>query len=101
MGLVSKTTPERIVVPHEPGQWFEFRPPSYGQWLAAIKQDNNVGVLKSSITAWSYGGAVTDEAILDLDVKTTTWAVGVVMKLAGGKDEAQGNASAPGSKATT
>lgn len=99
MALVSRLAAKRVEIPHEPGQWMEFKPPSWGV-VKALKEDGGgEGLLLAGITAWSYGPEVSEAMVADLDMRTLTWAVGEVMKLSGLAKE--GEALAAVSKSIT
>ena len=101
MALVSKLQPRRVPIPHEPGEWIELKPPTGGQWAAALKDDAAPSeYLRTCVTGWSYDAPVNAETIADLDIATSAWLIKQVSAIVapGGKE---GNESAPDSKATT
>ncbi len=135
MALKKKVT-HRVEVPHEPGQWVEFREVGWRtlerardlRVEKAIKSYRNFGsellqviteskeegtptpavdpkdeydstvMLHSSIVAWSYEAAVTQDNIDDLDEVTADWAMGVIVGFYVHDEVDEGKDSSPSSE---
>lgn len=103
MALISSAKPERIEIPHEPGQWIELRPLRAGDLdVFEASADGGLRVsyelLARVVTSWSYGPwpaseAEREECVKDLDLDTYSWLVGAIGErlptMSGIRDEAE------------
>lgn len=81
MAFKSDAKPERIEIPHEPGQWIELIPPSGGDLrdLSGLESyEYSFGLAARMITRWSYERDITIENIADLDAHTIGWLAPVL-----------------------
>lgn len=94
MALVDKVAPVRKEIPHEPGQWMEFRPLTYSESVLPVMEG-----LAAAISAWSYDEPVTVKTVDRLDLKTSNWAARQLIEFY--EESSEGEASATSSTATT
>lgn len=82
MALVDKKTQrERIEIPHEPGEWIELTPLTFGdkRALAELKGVESVTYLvRATVAAWSYKVPPSPENIDLLDAETSDWIAQIV-----------------------
>jgi len=96
----------RVEVPHEPGEWFEFRDLSPIEQMecrrdawqrvalgfvadetekeAQVAFETSVLMLERGVAGWSYDVPCTPENVRRLDIATMTWALS---HLAGAEEE--------------
>ena len=87
MALVDRSKVERRAIPHEPGEWMEFRQLSWEDWPDADKYKGKAATkatLLVAIAAWSYKEPVSEATIGRLDAATMTWASKEAVALNGG-----------------
>ena len=127
MALISGAV-HRVEVPHEPGEWFEFRRLSAAQTrerkllslAALVAQAPEVATLderesvesarvglalawaRACLVGWSYSVPCTVEAIDLLDAPTLVWASVTAFRLTHGLETGlEKNGDSPGSTATS
>lgn len=84
MALITASARVRRDIPHEAGQWIEFRPLPLGEAESVNALGGLAGgvrMLQACILAWSYPEECTPENIALLDLDTGTWAIEVVGEL--------------------
>lgn len=98
MALVSKLQPQRIDIPHEPGEWIDVLPITAGQ-ISALQKDVDgktptgimIEMLVQCIKAWSYPDPISMETISDLDGGTLAWLQTEVNVTSGVRSDAEKN----------
>jgi len=72
----------RKEIPHESGEWIEFRPLKVAE-AGGLTADADGGVvmLTRCIVGWSYDAPCDAENIATLDIGTATWALGVISEV--------------------
>lgn len=84
MALITSKDYKRLEIPHEPGQWVDVRPLTFGDMDLFRMEGELVGVSRDLaaevITSWSYGEwpAPHDERvelIKSLDLDTSVWLI--------------------------
>lgn len=83
MALVSKLTPKRIPIPHEPGEWIEMLPPTVEavetvgieRTAGMTVRESSAGLLAKCVKSWSYDAPIQRETFYDLDNQTWEWLI--------------------------
>lgn len=94
MALRSTTKPTHTEIPHEPGQWIEYRQLSADE-LEELQTGEfsslgyTIHALTKMLTSWSYDGPVNRENIGDLDAQTIRWLDSNLLEMAGIRTEAE------------
>lgn len=107
MALIPKDSRIRLDIPHEPGEWIEIHPLTVRTVLDvsdASEKGANFGfeLLRRSVMAWSYDGAVTEENLGNLDSETFTWLSRAINPASGERsDDEKKESAAPSPDGST
>lgn len=77
MALVDTSARIRHEIPHEPGEWMEFKPLTIADARTEGANSFDVGLrlLARSIAGWSYADECDEDNIMRLDIATANWAI--------------------------
>ncbi|MCR4339641.1 MAG: hypothetical protein NUW01_07115 [Gemmatimonadaceae bacterium] len=102
MALVDKNKVHRRAIPHEEGEWMDFRAVPWEDWPETTQgKQATKAMLVACIAAWSYTEPVTEQTVGLLDPGTMAWASAEIVKLNGGSDLANLAARSNGSTLAT
>lgn len=101
MLLTDDRASERLAIPHEPGEWMEFRSLTRAEWKRIKDLDDTAltdAATQQALVAWSYPAPITPESIGQLDMLTSNWLDLHVLRIVRGRPAAEGEAYAPASQ---
>ena len=105
--MVNEGVKVRREIPHEPGEWMEFRPLTVQMTIESArnradgdKLDAGLRSLVNGVVGWSYAEECVEANIRRLDIGTANWAMETVQEISH-ISALRGEASAASSNGTT
>lgn len=98
MALIDPQQTVQIEIPHEPGEWVQFKPITIGDVIAVQKKYGGRGEMSAAeinvltmvecgIQEWSYQAPISEESVLRLDRITYNWLSTQLLNISGQRSE--------------